>query len=55
MKDLLINHYIDKKLVSSIVEANSVKLEIRAKMVVLIDKDTVVFACKISDFISMQF
>lgn len=54
MKSLLINHYVDKKLISTLLSCDSLKLEIRAKMIILTDKDNVIFVCKIADFISLS-
>ena len=55
MNEVLVNHYVDKKLVTEDIPVNNLKLEIRAKMVVLTDDDNVVFACKLTDFISLHF
>lgn len=55
MKTLMVNHYVEKKIQTSLVECETLKMEIRSKMIVLSDKDNVVFACKCSDFISLQF
>lgn len=54
-KELLINHYVDKKLITSIIHCDSLKMEIRSKMLVLVDNENVVFACKIADFVSLQY
>lgn len=55
MKDLNIVHYVDKKLMTTTIQCDSVKLEIKSKMIVLTDKQNVVFVCKIIDFVSLCY
>lgn len=55
MKDLIISYYLDKKAIQVIVHANAPKLELKAKCIVISDGEITKFACKYSDFISMQF
>ena len=55
MKNLVIEHYVDKKIFTTCLQCATLKLEIRAKMIVLIDKDNVVFACKLTDFICLSY
>lgn len=53
MKSLIINHYSDKKYTTTNIKCETLKLEIRAKMIVLTDNENVIFACKLNDFISL--
>ena len=54
MKSLIINYYCDKKYAIANLKCETLKLEIRAKMIVLTDNENVVFACKLNDFISLE-
>ena len=53
MKELIINYYCDKKYTATSLKCKTLKLEIRAKMIVLTDNENVIFACKLNDFISL--
>lgn len=53
MKELIINYYCDKKHTATSLKCETLKLEIRAKMIVLTDNENVIFACKLNDFISL--
>ena len=53
MKELIINCYCDKKHTVINLKCETLKLEIRAKMIVLTDNENVIFACKLNDFISL--
>jgi len=48
----IVNHYIDKKVVSYVLKSINPKLEIRQKAVIITDGENTVFVCKLSDFIS---
>lgn len=53
--NLIISYYLDKKAIQVIVQADAPKLELKAKCIVISDGEITKFACKYSDFISMQF
>ena len=53
MKELIISYYSNKKQSSITLKCKTLKLEIRAKMIVLTDNENVIFACKLNDFISL--
>ena len=54
--EMIINHYIDKKITTSIIgNCEKPRLEVRSKMVVISDGEITKFACKTCDFVSMNF
>jgi len=49
---IIVNHYVDKRVISYVLDSETPKLEIRQKSVIITDGEKTVFACKVSDFIS---